>query len=319
MSSRPTISVSIIVCAYADDRWGVLAEAMRSASEQAHGAELVLVIDNNPALLARARDEWTDAAVIPSAGPRGLSHARNTGIAAAAGEILVFLDDDAAGLGGWLDELLRPFGDPDVLAVGGAAVPDWPAGHPGVLPPELLWIVGCSFAGQQQGEAVRNVMGCNMAFRAAALQGIGGFDTGMGRVGAVPLGAEETDVCIRLTRAHAGGRIVFASGAVVRHSVTASRATFRYVAARSFGEGISKALLARRLGSDDSLASERGYLLRVLPRAVCRELSRLSVRGVVAASAIVVSVAAAGAGYVRGRLARVPAPATLSAPMQAAA
>ena len=236
-------AVSVIVCAYTEKRWHQLVRAVESVGAGRQPLEVVVVVDNNDLLLARARRRWPQHAVLPNAGPRGLSHARNTAIAQASGEILAFLDDDAYGHDGWLDALVAPFASPDVVAAGGVAVPLWPAGRPASIPPELDWVVGCSFAGQQREGIVRNVMGCNMAFRAAELVAIGGFDTGLGRVGALPLGAEETDACIRVRQANPGARVVFVPDAVVSHSVTSQRATARYMLSRSYAEGISKAAL----------------------------------------------------------------------------
>lgn len=313
MSRRASASVSVIVCAYTEERWELLVRAIDSIEAGAAPLEVVLVVDNNPGLLARARERWPHHVVVPNEGPRGLSHARNTAIAHASGDVLAFLDDDAFGHEGWLDALVAPFAEPDIVAVGGVAVPLWPAGRPASIPPELDWIVGCSFAGQQREGVVRNVMGCNMAFRAAELRAIGGFETGLGRVGKLPLGCEETDACIRVTSAFPGTRIVFSADAVVSHTVTPERARARYVVARSYAEGISKAVIAGRLGGA-SLSTERDYLRRTLPRAAARELAGLRIVG---ATAIVASVAAAAAGYVRGSLTReyaIAAPAETAVP-----
>ena len=61
--------------------------------------------------------------VLANAHRQGLSGARNTAVAAASGDVVVFLDDDAAARPGWLRALLAPYADPDVVAVGGVAHP----------------------------------------------------------------------------------------------------------------------------------------------------------------------------------------------------
>ena len=68
----------------------------------------------------------TDVRVLPNAHRQGLSGARNTAVAAASGDVVVFLDDDAAARPGWLGALLAPYADPDVVAVGGVAHPRLP-------------------------------------------------------------------------------------------------------------------------------------------------------------------------------------------------
>ena len=51
-----------------------------------------------------------------------LSVSRNIGIAAAAGDIVGFIDDDAVPHPDWLDRILAPYRDPRVGAVGGHTV-----------------------------------------------------------------------------------------------------------------------------------------------------------------------------------------------------
>ena len=193
-----------------------------------------------------------------------------------------------------------------MVATGGVAHPVWPAtGRPGHLPEELWWVVGCSFHGQPDSpERVRNVMGCNMAFRTAPLCAIGGFNTDLGRVGTYPVGGEETEACLLLGRRDPSARISFVAAAQVNHHVTAGRTRFGYLLQRSYCEGLSKASLSRYAGAGAALATEAGYVRTVLPAAVLREL-RHPRRGLPAAAGIVVSVLAAGVGYVRARV--VPA------------
>lgn len=96
--------------------------------------ELIVVVDHNPALLERARSTFSGAtppvAVIPNAERSGLSGARNSGLRAASGDVVVFLDDDAAAQPGWLGALLAPYADPGVLGVGGHIEPEWRGGRP---------------------------------------------------------------------------------------------------------------------------------------------------------------------------------------------
>ena len=81
------------------------------------------------------------------------------------------------------------------------------------------------------------MLGCNMAFRRAPLAALGGFSSRLGRVGSRPVGAEETEVCIRLRRAEPGHIVMFRPAARVHHLVPAARARLRYFVARCFAEG----------------------------------------------------------------------------------
>src|SRR5207237_9460275 len=130
---------------------------------------------HNEELLAKAQ-AWRGVQVIASSGPRGLSGARNTGVEAATGEIVVFLDDDARAEPDWLAALTAPFDDRLVLVTGGHAEAAWDAGRPAWFPREFDWVVGCSYLGLPSRPAeVRNPIGCNMAFRRSAILEAGGF------------------------------------------------------------------------------------------------------------------------------------------------
>jgi cellulose synthase/poly-beta-1,6-N-acetylglucosamine synthase-like glycosyltransferase len=308
--ARPTVSV--IICAYTLKRWEEMIASIASAVRQPEATEVIVVIDHEPELLRRTRRAWNGLTVVPNRFRQGLSGARNTGLEIATGEVVAFLDDDAVADDEWLRHLLVPFEQPEVVAVGGRALPVWPRRRgPLILPSELWWIVGCSYRGLPTERAdVRNVMGCTMALRRDALRSIGGFNTDTGRVGAHPLGAEETEVCIRLRALDPQRRVVYEPASVVRHVVSADRVTARYLRRRSFFEGVSKAALSKSLGAGDALSTERGYTARVLPRAALREVRHLNPAG---AAGIVLSLGSAGVGYLYGLTHRHTVPATVRA------
>jgi glycosyltransferase involved in cell wall biosynthesis len=295
------------VCAHTADRWDDIVAGQAALATQSHPAmERILVIDHNPRLLARAREAFPEVTVVENAGRRGASGARNTGVALTSADVVAFLDDDARPEPDWLERLMAAYDDPTVLAVGGVARPVWPERRPDHLPPELDWLVGCTYLGQPTERAdVRNLWGCNMSVRRYVFDQIGGFHEDVGRVGLIPLGTEETELCIRIAQRLPGSRVVFEPSAVVHHRVTPARTEFSYLRSRSQAEGVSKAAMARLVGNRDATSEESRYVRVVLTAGLRRELGR-GLRGNRAgwrgAAGIVVCLGTTGLWYLRGRL-----------------
>jgi glycosyltransferase involved in cell wall biosynthesis len=235
----------------------------------------------------------------------GLSGARNTGAALATGDVVAFLDDDAAAERDWLERLVAPYSEARVIGVGGAVEPAWSVPRPRSFPDEFLWVVGCSYRGLPAHRSrVRNLIGANMSYRRQALERLGGFHADLGRVGTTPLGCEETELCVRAARRWPDAAFVYEPLAIVRHRVPRSRTRWGYFRARCYGEGLSKAEVVRRGGADLGLASERTYTFRTLPAGVVREVTAvLAARdpaGALRATGIALGLLYTGAGYVAG-------------------
>jgi hypothetical protein len=165
-------------------------------------------------------------------------------------------------------------------------------------------VIGCSYLGLPTVRSdVRNVIGANMSARREAVLAIGGFPEGIGRVGTRPVGCEETDLYIRLARYAPGARIVYEPEARVHHRVPPVRLSWRYFRTRCLAEGLSKALVAARVGSADALASERSHALKVLPAGMVRAMRD---RAPLRSAAIAGGLALTTFGYVHGRLVSAP-------------
>ena len=263
-------------------------------------------------------------AVVPNAHARGLSGGRNTALELVTGDVVAFLDDDAVAEPGWLAALLAPYADGAVVGVGGAARPVWPSagsdGRPLMYPAasaadrgEFDWVVGCSYRGMpSRTTPIRNLMGCNMSFRRSVFSRVGGFTDGLGRVGKIPLGCEETEFCIRVRQSDPALEIIFEPAAMVRHRVSADRVRWRYLLRRCYAEGLSKVAVSRLVGQEAALASERRYVRQVLPAAVAREAGaalRGRRAGFAGVAAIGAGLVATACGYLRGAWGRAGTPA----------
>ena len=305
--TSPRLDAAVVICAYTDERWDALEAAVSSVASQTRPArETVVVVDHNADLFRRLRATFSHLRVVENRGVRGLAAARNVGIAATTAPIVAFLDDDAMADPEWLDRLLKRYEDADVVGVGGSIAPLWEQGRPRGFPKEFDWVVGCTYRGMPEHRTdVRNLIGANMSFRRDAFERAGGFESGIGRVGTRPVGCEETDFCIRASRAIPNGKIVYDPSAKVVHRVPRHRAGWRYFRARCYAEGLSKAAVAHRVGAGAGLASERTHALRQLPRAVFRGIGDALTGdpfGLVRAVAVVAGLIIATAGFVVGMI-----------------
>jgi glycosyltransferase involved in cell wall biosynthesis len=260
------------------DRWDDLRGAVDSVQGQTFPAtDVIVVIDDNDALLERARAELKDVLVTPNVHPGGLSGGRLTGAELARGSVLAFLDDDAIADPIWLEELMAAYADPMALGSGGFVEPRWVVPRPGWFPAEFNWVIGCTYTGLPIRDGrIRNPIGANMSVRAEVMARAGTFDPVFGRTYSGTLAragtCDETEFCIRAARLHPGGYWAYRHDARVLHTVTGQRATWRYFVNRCRMEAQSKALLTGMTGTDAGLASERTYVRSVLPRAFAREL-----------------------------------------------
>jgi glycosyltransferase involved in cell wall biosynthesis len=315
------VDVSVVVATYNAERHDELDACLASLRRQTVApVEVIVVVDHNPELLATARQAFPSATVIENRHARGLAGARNTGIDAARGSIVAFVDDDARPEADWLERLHDCFAEPTAVGAGGALIPRWTNGMPRWLPTEFYWVFGCSYTGlPQQLAPVRNPIGANMAVRRKTLEEIGGFRAGgagedprairsRGVVRAQGNVPDDTDLAIRVKQRWPDSIWLYQPEAKVHHTVTRERASLSYFLRRSFEEGAGKARLAAFVGSRDGLSSERRHLGVVLPRGVVRGLRELfdgDPSGGLRALAIVIGLISSAAGFALASVDRV--------------
>lgn len=299
---------SVVICAYTEKRWSQLVAAVESVQQQtAPAKEVIVVIDHNPDLLEQVRLNISGVMSIENTEQRGLSGARNSGISVAQGNIIAFMDEDAIAAPDWLAILEAGFDDHRVLGVGGAIEPLWPDTRPSWFPEEFDWVIGCTYQGMPKNSAdVRNLIGCNMSFRREVFEGVGGFRGGIGRVGTLPVGCEETELCIRALKYWPDCVFRYEPLARVNHRISDSRISWRYFFSRCYFEGRSKAIVSRMVGSRDGLTTERAYTLSTLPRGALKGISdTFSMRdraGLIRAGAIITGLLVTTSGYITGRI-----------------
>jgi glycosyltransferase involved in cell wall biosynthesis len=314
---------SVVICVYTEDRWEHICAAVESVRVQTlPSAEIIVVVDYNPALYERLTAAMPDVTVVENTDAKGLSGARNTGAALARGAIIAFLDDDATAHPDWLKFLDDTYVNPAITGVGGLTLPNWQTARPSWLPEEFDWVVGCNYLGMPpSGAPVRNLLGGNMSFRREVFDIIEGFQAGIGRSASKrPLGCEETEFCIRLTQRSPGTVLVMDHRSMIYHFVSDKRCRFSYFLSRCYAEGISKAQVTANVGSGDGLANERAYVTQTLPLGVLKgigDLFRGRPAGLGRACAIITGLGMTSVGYIGTKLKaaivkpdRVPQPQT---------
>jgi GT2 family glycosyltransferase len=299
--------VAVIICAYTDERWNQLTEAIDAVANQSQPAEeIVIVIDHNPALLARVQQQFPHIKAIENAQEKGLSGARNSGIAASQAPLIGFVDDDAVVEKDWLKKLGQlVLQDDSVMGAGGRIIPKWESATPKWLPEEFYWVVGCTHKGvPEQTAEVRNLIGANMLIRREVFDRVGGFRNGIGRVDTIPLGCEETELCIRARQAIPNAHFIYDPNTVVYHSVPLKRTRWSYYRDRCYAEGISKAVISKFVGQKDGLSAERTHAMKTLPKGVVNGLEDALLRGdwdgARRAGAIIAGLMITTVGYIRG-------------------
>lgn len=219
---------------------------------------------------------------------QGMVAARNAGIAAAKGNIVSFIDDDAEAGRGWLEALVEALMAPDVGMVGGR-VRDAPVRQIVAQIDSLGRLEGGAFDAVTDGPIeVDYVPGGNMAMWRDVLDTVGGFDPTYTR----SAWREETDLCVRIRRL--GYQILYVPDASIDHvavrlkSGAKKRLSFQYSVARNEAYFVSKHFPSVRAAVNSILVAP--------VRAVAHEMLRAGF----GLALFPTRVAGGVAGYVRG-------------------
>ncbi len=157
---------------------------------------------------------------------KGLSFARNTGLWAARGEYILYVDDDAIMDSNVVEETIRSFDlDSELGVVGGKVELTVPETAKKLVTKNTI---GLWSHLSIDGTDIRYAKdygdfpyGANFAVRRAELRRIGGFRTGYGRVGNNFAGGEETLVCFMMDTIHK--KVALNPNSRVEHRISTDR------------------------------------------------------------------------------------------------
>jgi GT2 family glycosyltransferase len=319
-SGRP-LTASVVIPAFTFDRWKNIVMAVEAVQEQSRlPVELILSIDRNPALLEACQERWgsTDLAVpvkvvandsgwqprvATEANSDGVARgygggsARNAGAAFATGDVIVTFDDDAWPEPDCIKNLLAPYDDPAVVAVGGKTVPDFETERPRWFPRTFDWIFGCAYEGlpTELAPALR-LIGANMSVRTDVFRALGGFRA---------VDFDDLDMCSRLAHEFGSSALLFEPSAVAHHFVPANRVTWRYFWTRNFLVNRDKVPAFAEMGDAASLAAEIAFVVRTIRSHLVATIRGLFVGDrseALQLGAALIGIALAGLGNFAGRV-----------------
>jgi len=221
--------ISVVVCTYNGGR--TLRSCLEGLKRLKYPSfEVVVVIDGSTDDSVAIASEFDVREMhIPNG---GLSNARNLGWQEAKGEIVAYLDDDAAPDEHWLVYLALGFMAGDYAGMGG----------PNLAWPGAGWVADCVEHSPGNPTHVlvtdreaEHLPGCNMAFRKECLAAVGGFDTRFRIAG------DDVDLCWRLQER--GWKLGFHPAAMVWHR---RRSTCRGYWKQQLNYGKAEAMLERK-------------------------------------------------------------------------
>jgi O-antigen biosynthesis protein len=221
--------ISVVVCSYNGER--TIRDCLEGLRNLEYpDFEVIVVDDGSSDRTAELVGEY-DCRLI-STDNRGLSSARNTGLGAASGEIVAYIDDDAYPDPQWLSYLATTFMRTSHVGIGGPNIP----------PPGDGFIADCVAHAPGGPDHVllsdteaEHIPGCNMAFRKPNLEAIGGFDSHFRTAG------DDVDVCWQLRER--GWTLGFSPAAMVWHH---RRNSVRAYWKQQVGYGKAEALLEQK-------------------------------------------------------------------------
>jgi GT2 family glycosyltransferase len=265
VTDPPTASIVIPTVGRPDYLEVTLASVVPQA--KVSGAEVVVVSDGaNPETRTAASRQGVAVVALPTLS--GVNRARNAGIAATRGSLIILLDDDVEVAPGWLEAMLAGAqSNPDHEVFGGPIRPRLEGGGPracGREPPPIT-----AFDLGPADRDIRHVYGANMAIRRGALQRVGEFPEELSGRG------DEEEWVRRFTAA--GGRLRYLGDAAIEHRRTAGDARLTALMRTAYGHGRESRRDDVRAGKARPIRTE----LRILTGCAWHTVRRRCAYGIV--------------------------------------
>lgn len=221
--------ISVVVCSY--NGAATIRDTMEGLKKLNYPSFEVIVVDDGSTDDTPHIASQYDVNLITTKN-KGLSSARNTGLYAAKGEIIAYLDDDAYPDPEWLKYIASAYLDSNHAGIGGPNLP--PAGD-GEIAACVSNAPGGPLHVLLDDEIAEHIPGCNMTFKKSALLEIGGFDPVFRAAG------DDVDICWRIQEK--GYTIGFHPSAFVWHH---RRNSLRMYWKQQQGYGKAEALLEKK-------------------------------------------------------------------------
>lgn len=261
--------LSVIICTY--NRGKYIYNVLKSLAENtlSHDRYEIVLVDNNCTDNTRSEcdrfvhdfPDVTFRYVVET--NQGLSHARNRGIMESAGDILVYVDDDAV----VNKEYLQTYADffdrmPGIEAAGGPIIPQYETAEPEWMSYYTKCLLTCyKYLGDKVREFPKNNFpgGGNASYRKSVFDKVGLFNVELGRKGDSLVGAEEKDIFDKMTTS--GMRFYYLPTAILYHIIPEKKLSQAYFDNWTYSIGKSERMRTLNIGKGK-------YLKRIVSEMV---------------------------------------------------
>jgi O-antigen biosynthesis protein len=192
-----------------------LGNCIQAVLKQTRTPDEVIVVDDGSTDASASIAAEYPVRLLRHSGTQGLATGRNTALAAAEGDIIIYVDVDAYAAPDMLAMLSAELADPALGGVGGRGI----EAVQETIYDRWRGLHASQGYGSRRRERCQYLFGLCMAYHRTALQAVGGFDTSF------RTNAEDVDVGLRLNKA--GYPLSYVPEAVVFHQRRDDHASLR--------------------------------------------------------------------------------------------